>query len=83
MLPSPSPTFFRFRLGSLQIDSSKVSPTADFTSDLGLDSLDSVELVIALEDEFDVMIPDGDADKIGSCTAAIDYIDSLKIGTIV
>lgn len=53
---------------------SQVSPTAHFQQELGLDSLDTVELVMAFEEEFSLEIPDSEADKIDSCTAAIDYI---------
>jgi NADH dehydrogenase (ubiquinone) 1 alpha/beta subcomplex 1 len=52
----------------------QVSPTAAFQKDLGLDSLDTVELVMALEEEFAIEIPDSEADKIQSCGDAIGYI---------
>jgi NADH dehydrogenase (ubiquinone) 1 alpha/beta subcomplex 1 len=55
----------------------QISPVAHFQKDLGLDSLDSVELVMAFEEEFSVEIPDSEADKIDSCKAAIDYIAAL------
>lgn len=45
-------------------------------NDLGLDSLDTVEVVMAFEEEFGVEIPDGDADKIMTCTDAIQYLSS-------
>eukprot|EP00004_Rigifila_ramosa_P008994 TRINITY_DN20451_c0_g1_i1.p1 TRINITY_DN20451_c0_g1~~TRINITY_DN20451_c0_g1_i1.p1 ORF type:complete len:120 (+),score=26.10 TRINITY_DN20451_c0_g1_i1:40-360(+) len=51
-----------------------VSETSHFVNDLGLDSLDGVEVVLALEDEFTIVIPDEAADKIRSCKDAIDYI---------
>lgn len=54
----------------------QVSDTASFQNDLGLDSLDEVELVMAIEEEFAVEIPDADADKIKSTSDAIDYIAS-------
>eukprot|EP00252_Welwitschia_mirabilis_P018342 TRINITY_DN40770_c0_g1_i1.p1 TRINITY_DN40770_c0_g1~~TRINITY_DN40770_c0_g1_i1.p1 ORF type:complete len:124 (+),score=20.25 TRINITY_DN40770_c0_g1_i1:88-459(+) len=57
-----------------KVDPSKVLPTAHFYKDLGLDSLDTVELVFALEEEFGFEMPDKDADKIDSCAIAIDYI---------
>lgn len=54
----------------------QVTETAAFTSDLGLDSLDSVELVMALEEEFAIEIPDQEADKITSVTEAVSYISA-------
>jgi NADH dehydrogenase (ubiquinone) 1 alpha/beta subcomplex 1 len=53
-----------------------VTPTATFEKDLGLDSLDTVELVMALEEEFGVEIPDAEADKIGSVADAVNYVMS-------
>lgn len=58
----------------LGIDEKQVSPEASFMDDLGADSLDTVELVMALEEEFDIEIPDEDAEKIASVKNAIDYI---------
>ena len=52
----------------------QVTPTASFEKDLGLDSLDVVELVMAFEEEFAVEIPDADADKIATVRDAVDYI---------
>merc|ERR1711865_672359 len=57
-----------------KVDVSKLSSDSHFKNDLGLDSLDAVEVVIAIEEEFMVEIPDGDAEKIQSCKEAIDYI---------
>jgi NADH dehydrogenase (ubiquinone) 1 alpha/beta subcomplex 1 len=54
----------------------QVTPKAHFQNDLGLDSLDTVELVMALEEEFSVEVPDAEADKIYSCSDAIEYIAS-------
>ena len=54
----------------------QVSPDADFQKDLGLDSLDVVELVMALEEEFGVEIPDAEADKIASVSDAVNYMMS-------
>eukprot|EP00244_Chara_vulgaris_P006780 TRINITY_DN255_c0_g1_i1.p1 TRINITY_DN255_c0_g1~~TRINITY_DN255_c0_g1_i1.p1 ORF type:complete len:146 (+),score=32.42 TRINITY_DN255_c0_g1_i1:300-737(+) len=55
---------------------SKISPDAHFISDLGLDSLDTVEVVMAFEEEFGFEIPDKEADKLLSCRDAIEYIAS-------
>lgn len=55
-------------------DASKVTATSTFGGDLGLDSLDAVEVVMAFEDEFGIEIPDADADKIQSTADAIKYI---------
>ncbi len=58
----------------LGVDEDKVVPEARFIEDLGADSLDTVELVMALEEEFDQEIPDEDAEKIRTVQDAIDYI---------
>lgn len=58
----------------LGVDESQVTNEASFMDDLGADSLDTVELVMALEEEFDLEIPDEDAEKIQSVQDAIDYI---------
>ncbi len=58
----------------LGVDEKQVSPEASFMDDLGADSLDIVELVMALEEEFDMEIPDEEAEKIASVQNAIDYI---------
>lgn len=57
-----------------KVDAKKVSPTATFGTDLGLDSLDAVEVVMAFEEEFSIEIPDADADGIKSTRDAIEYI---------
>ncbi|XP_059461236.1 acyl carrier protein 1, mitochondrial [Corylus avellana] len=57
-----------------KVDPSKVDPDVHFQKDLGLDSLDNVEIVMALEEEFKLEIPDKEADKIDSCLLAIEYI---------
>ncbi|KAJ9703318.1 hypothetical protein PVL29_004920 [Vitis rotundifolia] len=59
-----------------KVDPSKVTPTANFQTDLGLDSLDAVEVVMALEEEFGFEIPDNEADKINSINLAVDFISS-------
>jgi NADH dehydrogenase (ubiquinone) 1 alpha/beta subcomplex 1 len=57
-----------------KVDPDKVVPSSKFSDDLGLDSLDSVEVVMAIEDEFAIEIPDAEADKIASITDAVEYI---------
>ncbi|KNC54354.1 acyl carrier protein [Thecamonas trahens ATCC 50062] len=61
-----------------KIDEGKVTAESHFVNDLGLDSLDTVEVVMAIEDEFAVQIPDQDAEKIHSVAQAIDYILAHK-----
>ena len=62
----------------LDVDREKVKPEASFINDLGADSLDIVELVMELEEEFDMSIPDEDAEKIRTVGEAIEYIQSNK-----
>lgn len=64
----------------LSVEASKVTPQANFANDLGADSLDTVELVMALEEEFDIEIPDEAAEKITTVQEAVDYI-SDKVAT--
>ena len=59
----------------LDVAEEDVVPTASFVDDLGADSLDQVELIMAMEEEFDVSIPDEDAEKIGTVKDAIEYIE--------
>jgi len=59
----------------LGVDESEVTPSASFVDDLGADSLDQVELVMALEEAFDLEIPDEDAEKIRTVQDAVAYID--------
>jgi acyl carrier protein len=59
----------------LSVDPEKVSESASFIDDLGADSLDLVELVMAFEEEFDIEIPDEAAEKILSIQDAVDYIN--------
>jgi acyl carrier protein len=58
----------------LGVDEAQVTNDASFTEDLGADSLDTVELVMALEEEFDIEISDEDAEKIHNVQDAVDYI---------
>jgi acyl carrier protein len=62
----------------LGVDQSEVVPEASFVEDLGADSLDTVELVMAFEEAFNIEIPDEDAEKISKVKDAIEYI-SAKI----
>ena len=59
----------------LGVEEAEVKPEASFTNDLGADSLDTVELVMALEEEFETEIPDEEAEKITTVQLAIDYIN--------
>lgn len=59
----------------LGLERDKVSPESKFVDDLGADSLDTVEMVMALEDEFKIEIPDEDAEKISTLRDAITYIE--------
>jgi len=59
----------------LGVDENEVTPNARFIDDLGADSLDTVELVMALEEEFETEIPDEEAEKITTVQQAIDYIN--------
>ena len=59
----------------LGVNTDQVAPEASFIDDLGADSLDTVELVMALEEEFDLEIPDEDAEKITTVGQAIEYIE--------
>ena len=59
----------------LGVNADQVTPDAKFIEDLGADSLDTVELVMAFEEAFDIEIPDEDAEKIRTVKDAIEYID--------
>lgn len=63
----------------LGVDAEKITPQSTFAEDLGADSLDTVELVMALEEEFDIEIPDEAAEKIATVQDAVDHIE--KSGT--
>ena len=62
----------------LSVDEKDVKEAASFIDDLGADSLDTVELVMALEEEFGIEIPDEEAEKIATVGDAVKYIDSHK-----
>lgn len=62
----------------LGVDENQVDPSASFVDDLGADSLDIVELVMAFEEAFDLDIPDEDAEKIKTVKDAIEYIEAKK-----
>lgn len=62
----------------LSVEESRVVPEASFLDDLGADSLDTVELIMEFEEEFDLEIPDEDAEKITTVGAALEYINSHK-----
>ena len=63
-------------INELGVEAEKVTNEASFVDDLGADSLDTVELVMAFEEEFGIEIPDEDAEKITRVKEAIDYIES-------
>lgn len=62
----------------LSVEKEKVVPNASFVDDLGADSLDLVELIMAMEEEFDIEIPDEDAEGIATVQDAINYVNKLK-----
>ncbi|MFI5341031.1 MAG: acyl carrier protein [Candidatus Methylomirabilales bacterium] len=65
-------------IDQLGVDEAEVTPEAKFIDDLGADSLDTVELVMALEEEFGIEIPDEDAEKIATVQDAVAYIRDHK-----
>lgn len=62
----------------LDVEEEKISDTSSFVDDLGADSLDQVELVMAFEEEFDVEIPDDAAEKIATVADAVSFIEANK-----
>lgn len=66
----------------LNVSEDEVTPDARFVEDLGCDSLDLVELLVAVEDEFDIEIPDEEADKTKTVQGAIDYLVN-KLDTVL
>ncbi|HUP18996.1 MAG TPA: acyl carrier protein [Gemmatimonadota bacterium] len=65
---------------NLGVDAEKVTRDASFVEDLGADSLDTVELVMAFEEEFDIEIPDEDAEKLTTVGEAITYLEKKSEG---
>ncbi len=65
-------------IDKLGIEDSKIETESSFVDDLGADSLDTVELIMQLEEEFGIEIPDEDAEKITTVQAAVDYIEKNK-----
>lgn len=62
----------------LGVDAAEIKPEASFTNDLGADSLDTVELIMEFEKEFELSIPDDDAEKITTVGEAVSYIEAKK-----
>ncbi len=60
----------------LSVDLEEIVPEASFVDDLGADSLDLVELIMSMEEEFDIEISDADAEKLATVKDAFDYIDA-------
>jgi acyl carrier protein len=66
----------RIIIEQLGVKPEEITPTASFVDDLGADSLDTVELVMALEEEFEIEIPDEEAEKITTIQQTVDYIEN-------
>jgi acyl carrier protein len=65
----------------LSVESETIKPESNFSNDLGADSLDTVELVMALEEEFDIEIPDEAAEKITTVQEAVDFINNKVVAS--
>ena len=65
-------------IDKLGVDEAEVTDNASFTNDLGADSLDTVELIMEFEKEFDIQIPDDKAEKIATVEDAISFIEATK-----
>ena len=65
-------------IDKLGVDEAEVTDSASFTNDLGADSLDTVELIMEFEKEFDIQIPDDQAENIATVGQAISYIEAAK-----
>jgi len=70
-----SPKVRSIIVDKLGVDEKEVTPEASFTNDLGADSLDTVELIMEFEKEFNIAIPDDQAEKISTVGQAVDYIE--------
>ena len=79
-MPSVEDRVKQIIVEQLGVDEGEVTPNASFVDDLGADSLDTVELVMAFEEAFDIEIPDEDAEKIRTVKDAIDYIGQHSKG---
>lgn len=73
-MPSVEERVKQIIVDQLGVESSEVAPEASFVDDLGADSLDRVELIMAFEESFDMEIPDEDAEKITTVQDAVEYI---------
>ena len=79
-----SETFERVKkviVEQLSVEEAEVTPEASLTADLGADSLDAVELVMAFEEEFGIEIPDEEAEKIQKVQDAVSFIEKQKVGS--
>ena len=65
-------------IDKLGVDQNKITENAKFIDDLGADSLDTVELIMQFEEEFEIEIPDEEAEKIATVEDAVNYIDSAE-----
>ncbi len=63
----------------LGVEKEKIVPTASFIDDLGADSLDIVELIMSMEEEYDIEIPDEDAEKLKTVQNVMDYLKEKKV----
>ncbi len=79
-MPSVEERVKQIIVEQLGVDEAEVTPSASFVDDLGADSLDTVELVMAFEEAFDIEIPDEDAEKIRTVNDAVDYIQKHAKG---
>lgn len=79
-MPSVEERVKQIIVEQLGVDEGEVTPSANFVDDLGADSLDTVELVMAFEEAFELEIPDEDAEKIKTVSDATDYIEKHAKG---